>query len=183
MVRNLFVLTVASMGVLASAQVQISTDGRPSRIAAPKAGLNARDKVSIKESAAANIFEIRTSEIALKRGFNMWTKMFAKDMITDHSASFEELKLVAKKKGMMVSKTLPPMQAAIVRKLETCPRGQFDAMYRMVQMNGHKMTADMMAKGIKYGQDSDVKGYLTKTLPVVKAHLKMIEMKKTMSSV
>lgn len=181
MVRNFLVLAAASMAVVASAQVQISNDGRPSKIAAPKMGLNARDKASIKESAAANIFEIKTSEIARKRGFNMWTKMFAKDMIIDHSASFEELKLIAKKKGMMVSKTLPPMQAAIVRKLETCPRSQFDAMYRTVQLNAHRMTADMMAKGIKYGQDSDVKGYLTKTLPVVKAHLKMAEMKKTMT--
>lgn len=183
MVRSLIALAVVSASVVASAQnkVQMSADGRPSRIAAPKMGLNMRDKMSVMNAAVANLFEIRSSEIALKRGNNAWTKHFAKDMIRDHSGSFEELRLVAKRKGLMVSKTLPAKQSMVLRKLETCPRSQFDAMYRMAQIKGHEETTMALSTGIKYGKDADVRNYLIKTLPIVKAHLKNAMMKKTMT--
>ncbi|RYG31146.1 DUF4142 domain-containing protein [bacterium] len=182
MKSSLLAASLLALVVTASAQtkVDISADGRPSRISAPKKGLNTQDKMSVMNAKVANLFEIKTSEIALKRGQNAWTKQFAKDMIKEHSAAHEELRLIAKQKGVMLDKRLPKPQMAILRKLETCPRAQFDAMYRQVQIMGHKETAMKFEKGIKGGNDGDVKGYLIKMLPAVKMHLKAAEMKMTM---
>lgn len=183
MKRSLLVLSVLGLSIVASAQnkVVISADGRPSRISAPKIGLNPQDKMSIMNAKVSNLLEIKTSEIALKRGTSAWTKRFAKDMIRDHSAAHEELRLISKRKGVVLDKKLPADKMAILRKLESVPRSKFDAMYRMVQIAGHKETAMKFEKGIKNGKDDDVKGYLIKMLPAVKMHLKAAETKMTMT--
>lgn len=179
--KTTLVLALFSVGAIASAQkVPISKNGYVSKLGAPKKGLTAQDMQFIKDAAAGNQFEVRTSEIAMKNGSSAFVKQFAKEMIIDHSAAFEELKVVARKKGVMVSKKLPAPKQAIVDKLSRLRGAAFDAAYQKVQKDAHAETAAKLKKQIAGGHDSDIKNYAVTTLPAVEHHAMMLAMKRTM---
>lgn len=178
--RIAVVLSAFALGALSFGQVAISKDGRVNKLGAPKKGVSAQDAMFIKDAAAGNMFEIRSSEVAMKNGSSTFVKQFAKEMIADHGAAFAELKVVASKKGKTASKTLPPAKAAIVKKLSGLHGAAFDAAYQKAQKDAHAETAAKLEKEIKMGHDADVKDYAVKTLPAVKMHQKMLMMKKTM---
>lgn len=170
---------VAALGVAiaAFAQVPIAKDGRVERIAPPKNGLNQQDSKFILEAAAGNTFEVKTSQLALKQGRSPFVKSFAKMMIADHGASFEELKLAAKRNRRSAPKTLTPKQAAALAKLQGLRGTAFDAVYVKIQKDAHVETALKLQKEIQNGRDSDPKNYAINTLPAVKGHLKMLQTK------
>lgn len=173
-------LAIVALGATSFAQTPIARDGRVEKMGAPKTGLNAQDAMFIKDAAAGNQFEIKSSELALRNGRSPFVRQFAKEMIADHGAAFAELKVVASKKGRMASKTLPPAKAAIIKKLSGLHGAAFDAAYTKAQVAAHAETAAKLTKEIQNGRDGDIKGYAIKTLPAVKMHQKMLAMKKTM---
>lgn len=169
------------LGVTASAQkVPISKNGYVSKIGLPKRGLSRQDDMFIKDAAGGNQFEIQSSMVALKNGSSPFVKEFAKEMIADHGAAFEELKVIATKKGKVASKTLPPKLQATVDKLKGLHGAAFDAAYQKAQKDAHTETSMKMKKEIEGGHDSDIKNYAIKTLPTVEMHYKMLQTKKTM---
>ncbi len=179
--RTSLMLAGLGLGVAAFAQkVPISKSGYVSKIGMPKRGLSPQDAMFIKDAAAGNQFEIQSSMVAVKKGSSPFVREFAKEMIADHSAAYEELKTVAMKKGKMASKTLPPAKQAIVDKLSTLRGAAFDSAYQKAQKDAHTETAMKMKKEIEGGHDSEVKNYAIKTLPTVEMHFKMLETKKTM---
>lgn len=174
-------LAALALGVSASAQTAVSPkDGYANKVGMPKSGLSAQDKAFMKQAAAGNQFEIKSSEVAMKNGSSTFVKKFAKMMIVDHGAAFEELKVTGSKKGVMVSKTLPSKQAAIVKKLSGLKGAAFDSAYIKAQKDAHMDTAMKFEKEIKAGNDSDAKNYAIKTLPAVKMHQKMLATKMVM---
>ncbi len=174
-------IAALSLGVLAVAQTTVSkANGYPNKIGAPKVGLTPQDRGFIKDAAGGNQFEIKSSEVALKNGSSPFVKGFAKMMITDHGAAFEELKVVGTKKRVTVPKALPPKQAAVVKKLSGLHGAAFDAAYLKAQKDAHAETAMKMEKEIKTGHDAEAKNYAIKTLPAVKMHQKMLATKSLM---
>jgi putative membrane protein len=95
-------------------------------------------------------------------------------MVRDHGSAFEELKLLAGRKGKKVSKTLPPKLQAVIDRLGRLNGAGFDAAYVKAQKTAHAETAMKMRMEIQNGHDSDVKGYAINTLPAVQMHAKML---------
>ena len=168
------------LGVAASGQkVPISKTGYVSKVGMPKAGLSAQDLAFMKQAAAGNTFEVRTSEIALKKSSSPFVKEFAKEMIRDHSSAFEQLKTLAMKKRMMVSKRLPAPLEAKVMMLEGLHGAAFNSAYQKAQKDAHADTAMKFKKEIETGRDSQVKNYAIIILPAVEMHQRMLATKKT----
>ncbi|RYG26401.1 DUF4142 domain-containing protein [bacterium] len=170
-----------ALAAVAGAQVPIARDGRVERLHQPKIGLNAQDSKFILDAAAGNTFEVRSSQLAVRNGRSPFVRQFAKEMILDHGSAFEELKLLARKKGRRVSKVLPPKYQAIIARLSRLRGGAFDAAYQQAQKAAHEETAAKLRKEIANGRDGDVKSYAIKMLPAVEMHLKMLLTKRTMT--
>ncbi|HEY0868655.1 MAG TPA: DUF4142 domain-containing protein, partial [Fimbriimonas sp.] len=99
-----------STGCMAFAQDQVSAGGRPLRmtqIPPQKLGLNSVDAQALRDIAIANMFEIKTSEIAMKRGGSAWTRQYAKEMVHEHTQAQNEVKLMARQKGISLPDRLP----------------------------------------------------------------------------
>jgi len=175
-----FLLGALAFSAMATAQTPISRDGRVEKIGPPRSGLNVQDAKFIKDAAAGNTFEVRSSQLALKRGRSPIVKKFALRMIADHGSAFEELKLLAKRKGRPVSKTLPPKLQVTIDRLSRLQGSSFDAAYEKAQKQAHAETAQKMKREIQFGHDSDVKGYAINTLPAVQMHAKMLATRKGM---
>ena len=179
--KPILMLSALVLAVAACAQTSVSkATGYPDKVGMPRTGLTAQDKKFMMDAAAGNQFEIKSSEAALKNGSSEFVKKFAKQMIVDHSAAFEELKLTASKKGMTVPKKLPAPKQAVVDKLTGLKGAAFDVAYIKAQKDAHAETAMKMEKEIKTGHDADAKNYAIKTLPAVKMHQKMLATKMVM---
>ena len=179
--RPILTLSALILAVAACAQTSVSkATGYPDKVGMPRKGLSAQDRTFIMDAAAGNQFEIKSSEAAMKNGSSSFVKKFAKMMIVDHGAAFDELKVDAAKKGVMVSKKLPAPKQAIVDKLSGLKGAAFDAAYLKAQDAAHKETAMKMEKQIKTGHDEVAKNYAIKTLPAVKMHQKMLMTKMVM---
>lgn len=173
-------LILVALAVGATAQTQIGSKGYPNKIGLPKRGLTSQDKAFMKAAAGGNQFEIKSSEAALKNGSSAFVKRFAKRMIVDHGAAFEELKVTGRKKGVRVTKTLPAPKQAIVNRLMGLKGAAFDSAYIKAQKASHAETAAVFEKEIKLGHDEDAKNYAIKVLPTVREHQKMLATKMVM---
>lgn len=174
-------IVTLALASIAGAQVPVARDGRVERLHAPKMGLNAQDSKFIMDAAAGNTFEVRSSQLAQRNGRSVFVRQFAKEMVADHGMAFEELKLLARKKGRRVSKVLPPKHQAIIARLSRLNGAAFDAAYQQAQRAAHEETAAKLRKEIANGRDGDVKSYAVKMLPAVEMHLKMLLAKRTMT--
>jgi|GEM_PF-2191654 len=163
-----------------TAGVQFNQDGRPERIFIPVSGLNNSDMNFLKQAAIANMFEIESSKIAQDKGSSAFTKEFSKEMLADHTASLEEMRLIANAKGFTLPQDLPGPQKRMIEKLQSLSGDAFDAAYAKFQKGGHEDASMAFKHEIANGQDQDVKAYAVKTLPVVTMHYKMVLTGKTM---
>jgi putative membrane protein len=175
------ILGALAVAALGNAQVPIAKDGRVEKLHPPKSGLNAQDGRFIMDAAAGNTFEVRSSQLAIKNGNSAFVKQFAKEMVLDHGSAFEELKLIAHKKGRMVSKKLPAKLQATIDRLSRLRGAAFDSAYQSAQKAAHTETAAKIKKEIEAGRDGDVRSYAEKILPAVEMHQKMLATKRTMT--
>ncbi|AIE87254.1 DUF4142 domain-containing protein [Fimbriimonas ginsengisoli] len=181
--KNFGAIAVAAFSLVVPAfaqNVSISQDGRPERLFRTVSGLNSRDMKFVKDAAAANMFEILTSQLAAERSNDTFVQEFAKEMIHEHKGSQEELKAVASNKGVSLPSNLPSKLQKAYNKLASLRGSAFDSAYQMWQKDGHAATSMKFKGEIQNGRDQDVKAYAVKTLPAVTMHYKMLIAKKTM---
>jgi len=168
---------------LACAQDQVSAGGRPLRmtqIPPQKMGLNATDMMALRNIAIANMFEIKSSQLALSRGGSAWTREFGKEMIHEHTGAQNELRSLASSKGVGLPSGLPAAQRAMLSRLAGLHGSAFDSMYRQAQLKGHVQTEMKLRTAMARGHDADVRGFEVKLLPAVVMHKRMAILKQTM---
>jgi putative membrane protein len=185
--KKIFTTALAATAMLsvvpafAQQNVRFSYDGRPERMFRTVKGLNMHDSMGIKDAAVSNMLEIKTSELALNRGQSTWVRQYAKEMIADHKAAHEELRLIANRKGVDLPGALPASKQKMVNQLARLRGAAFDRKYREIQLMGHRETSAKFQEHIRGGRDEDVKSYLVKTLPAVKMHYRMAQIRRTMT--
>jgi putative membrane protein len=168
--------------VTASAQVAISQDGRPEKMAAIKhnKGLNNTDMKMFQAIYWGNAFEIKASEIAVNRGQSAWAKQYAKEMVHEHTMAQNELKLLAQDKGVSLNNNMPRELVNALNRLRNASSSSFDSQYRAAIMSSHAQASTTLQKAIKFGHDEEVRSYAIKMLPAVKDHYAMAQIRKTM---
>lgn len=167
-------LGVVSFGEPLMAQTKMSRDGRPEKMFRPLKGMTAQDLNFARAASASNLFEIQSSQLALRKTSDPFVTQFAKRMIADHQMAQDELKSVAQKKGIQLPQDLPAPLKKTLARLQTAKGKGFDRAYLVAQVEGHEKTAVAMRKEISKGRDEDVKGFAVKTLPAVKRHHQML---------
>jgi putative membrane protein len=172
---------VLAVSAVSMAQTKITYDGRPERLYMPRAAVSIQDSNFLKAAAIANIFEIESSKLAASRANSTFVRQFAKEMVMDHVAAFDELKTVADKNGVDLPGHLPPKLANWINKLRNSQGAAFDRNYKIAQEMGHKDTKAKMQTEVKMGHNEDARDYAVKTLPGVTMHLRMLKMGMTMT--
>ncbi len=173
---------VMACAVGANAQVSISQDGRPERMAAIKhnSGLNNTDMKTLQQIYLCNAFEIKASEIALNRGQSAWAKQYAKEMVHEMTMAQNELKLLASDKSISLNNNLPRELVNALSRLRYVSSASFDSEYRAAMMSSHAQSSLTLQNAIKNGRDEMVRSYAIKMLPTVKDHYAMAQIRKTM---
>ena len=130
----------------------------------------------VKEVATSDLFEIQSSTLAQQKG-NAAEKSFAGQMITDHTKTSTELKqLVSSGKVKAdVPTVLDRSHQSKLDKLKDASGKDFNSDYASDQVSAHKDAVSLFERYAKGGDNSDLKDWVSKTLPTLKHHLEMAE--------
>jgi putative membrane protein len=131
------------------------------------------DSAFVEALAQGDMAEVAAGKLAAQRGQTQGIKDFGQKMVTDHSKNDSELKTLAKARGVELPATVDEEHAGATAKLEDASSGKFDADYIHAQVKAHEKTVQLLENEIHHGQDSAVKEFAQKTLPVVSHHLAM----------
>ena len=130
----------------------------------------------VKKAAIGNMFEVKSSQLALKRSKNADVREFAKQMVADHGKAGGELKTAVadSKLKLMVPAKLDAKHAANYNKLAKSKK--FDADYIAAQKKAHDDTVELFQSYADNGDNMALKNFATATLPTLKLHQDHVNM-------
>jgi putative membrane protein len=128
-----------------------------------------------RKAAASNLFEIRSSRLALQRSRNPAVRRFARQMIADHTALTARMNAMLARNG--ISPPAPILDSAhryLLRQLATTPAPAFDRAYLSQQLNAHVQAVNLLSRYERRGANPVVRNAAANALPVVEQHLAMV---------
>jgi putative membrane protein len=138
------------------------------------ADLSSADKDFMKDAAEGGLAEVTLAKLALSKAKRADVKMFAQQMIRDHSAANKQLQQVASSKNYKLPTGPGVKNDALKARLQVLSGQDFEEAYINSMVDDHKKDVEEFQKESADGTDSDVKSFASQTLPILKEHLNMI---------
>jgi putative membrane protein len=139
------------------------------------AKLSSADKSFVEKAAIGGLAEVQMGKLAQQKAGSDQVKQFGTRMVDDHSKANDQLKQVASSKGIALPSDLDSEHKSKMSKLEKLSGAQFDRAYMDDMVSDHKKDVAEFQKQAKSGNDADIKGFASKTLPTLQEHLTMAE--------
>jgi putative membrane protein len=158
----------ATASVVADASAGISSIGADMDASKPQ------DFVT--KAAIANMFEIKTSEQAVKTSKNADVLAFAKMMIKDHTAAGKTFETaVGVTSGLTPPAALDDDHQKTLDDLAAKTGADFDKAYVDIQQSAHADAVNLFDDYSKNGKDAALQTFATDTLPTLQAHKDKID--------
>lgn len=133
------------------------------------------DSKFVMDAAKGGMMEVEMGRMASDHATNPEVKQFAQRMVTDHTKANDELKSVASQKGITLPTSIDASDKAKMDKMSKMSGDAFDKAYMDDMVKDHKKDVAEFRKEANAGQDADIKGFASKTLPTLEEHLKMAQ--------
>jgi len=128
----------------------------------------------VDKAVVGGMFEVESSQLALKTSKDPDVKKFADTMVSDHGKANAELEALAKEQKLTVPTKLDKKHTEMLDSLQKAGAG-FDAPYIKAQLEGHVTTVNMFEQYAENGDNEALQTFAVKTLPTLRMHLDMIE--------
>ena len=128
----------------------------------------------IQAAAQGGMTEVKLGELASRTGQRDDVKQFGQRMVKDHGGINDDLKALAAQKGVTLPDNLDAEHQEMVDKMSALSGSDFDNAYIAGMIKDHKTDAKAFKAESSATKDTDVKGFVDKTIPVVNEHLKLI---------
>jgi putative membrane protein len=139
------------------------------------AATSAQDFVG--KAAVSNMFEIESSQLALKNASSADVKAFAQQMIDDHTKAGNELKSTLANVGTIQAPgALDAAHKTSLDALAGKTGAAFDDAYIVDQMKAHDEAVTLFTDYSTSGDNPALKDFAGKTLPVLKSHQQHVQM-------
>ncbi len=127
--------------------------------------------------AAANggMAEVELGKLAQEKGANSKVKDFGAMMVSDHSKANDEMKALAKSKGITLPDAIDSEEQKTKDDLSAKSGADFDKAYVSNMIDDHKKDIKDFEDATKNLKDADLKAFAVKTLPTLKMHLDAIQ--------
>ncbi|MCU7552166.1 DUF4142 domain-containing protein [Chitinophagaceae bacterium LB-8] len=129
------------------------------------------DTTFVKEAASGSLMEIESGKLAQQIAINPRVKSLGEMMVRDHSKLYDELKSLASAKNLMLSDSLSKKSKDHLEAMRKMTGKDFDKHYPEMMVKDHTEDVRKFEKASNSANDSDLKGWVDKTLPVLKVHL------------
>ena len=136
--------------------------------------VSAQDQNFVQQAASSDMFEIRSSQLALQRSRSSAVRRMAQQLIADHTRSSHQLAALAQAKGIVLPTELDPEQQRMMMALENTRR-IFDSEYARQQTFAHQAAITAYQTEISSGYDAELRGFAQQTLPILQQHLAMAQ--------
>ena len=136
--------------------------------------LSAADSDFILAAAQGGMTEVKLGELAARNGTRDDVREFGKTMVKDHTSINDDLRTLAAQKGVSLTGTLDATHQEKLDKMSALTGAGFDDAYIAAMIKGHKSVAKEFKAEAATTQDSDIKTFLDKSLPIVESHLKHV---------
>ena len=120
--------------------------------------------------ASSDMFEIKSSQMALKASASAEVKSFAQQMINDHTKSSKKLKSAAAAEKIKVPAKTADKHQAMLASLEGKKGPEFDRAYMDEQSKAHDEAVALFTSYAEAGEEPKLKAFAAETLPTLKMH-------------
>src|ERR1700709_245418 len=127
--------------------------------------------------AAANggMAEVALGQLAQQKAADSKVKDFGAMMVSDHSKANDEMKALAKSKGIVLPDSTDSKEQKVKNDLSGKSGADFDKAYVSNMIDDHKEDIKELEDASKNCKDADLKAFAVKTLPTLKMHLDAIQ--------
>jgi putative membrane protein len=129
----------------------------------------------VKEAASGGMMEVQLGKLAQKKASSKDVKDFGALMVKDHSKANDQLKSVAKKNNITLSKKLMDKHQKHVDELSKLSGKDFDEEYVNMMKDDHEEDISKFQKASEDLENNDVKNFAKNTLPVLKKHKEKVD--------
>jgi len=133
------------------------------------------DQDFVRFASASGLAEVNLSNLAAKQASRDEVKQFAQHMVEDHTKSNKELINFANQKQLPVATQMDRMHQDLMTSMGRLSGEQFDREYMAGQVRDHEMVVAAFEAKAKDARDTELKTWVTKTLPTLREHLKMAQ--------
>ncbi len=134
------------------------------------AQLGSADRKFIDDAASAGMFEVQAAQLAQSKAQDSQNKTYAQQMIADHEKNNQQLMQIAQTKGVSPPTKLEAKHQALLAKLQKAEGADFDKQYGRIMDQSHKEAVQLFERGEKQVKDSELKSYISQTLPTLHQH-------------
>jgi len=168
-------LLVATGAASAQAASGAMSGGANTASVQSAAKVSSADRSFVEKAAIGSMAEVQMGKLAQQKAGSDQVKQFGTRMVDDHSKANDDLKQVASHKGITLPSDLDAKHKNKMAKLEKLSGAQFDRAYMDDMVSDHKKDVAEFEKQAKSGNDADIKGFASKTLPTLQQHLSLAE--------
>jgi len=123
------------------------------------------------EAASGGMMEVKLGQLAQQKAQNPRVKDFGAMMVKDHSQANDELKAIAARQNIALPDSMSNDKQQNVQKLSDKTGKDFDKAYMDMMVDDHKEDIDKFKDAAQNVQDTAVKAFASKTLPILQKHL------------
>ena len=123
-------------------------------------------------ASSIDLYEIRSSELALTRARSPAHRDFARRMIADHKGTSAQLSLAGRRLNLLPSATLLPRHQAMMDELSAS--GDFDAIYHRQQIAVHQAALKLHGDFAARGESATLRPVAKNAAGIVRRHFDMM---------
>jgi putative membrane protein len=132
------------------------------------------DETFAMTASEAGLTEVTLGKLAERKASSKGVKDFGQMMVADHNKANDELKTLAKKKGIILPGECTMCQQKIAE-LDKLTGKEFDKKYVEMMVADHKDVVAKFTTEASQGKDSDIKRWASEKLATIKHHLTAAE--------
>lgn len=129
----------------------------------------------VTNAAMSDMYEIQSSQLALKQAQSADLKKYAQMMVTDHTKMTADLKKAAgSAQGVTVPTALDERRQGMLDNLKQATGAKFDEVYREQQAAAHQEALTLARTYADAGDNAALKAHASKGAPMIENHLQMV---------
>jgi len=169
---RLLLVSVAAVALLSGCATQQPTE--PVVAVDPSSPLAAPNYLSM--AGSSDQFEIQSGQLAQQMSQNPGVRQIGQMLVADHTNSTQQLMAAAQSAGITPPPpALRPEHAALLQQIQSAPPGQFDMVFRDVQIQAHQQALQLHQGYASGGDTPALRTAATNIVPVVQNHLTMLQ--------
>lgn|GEM_PF-3791164 len=145
------------------------------RYTVANAPLAAADRQFILDATSGGLFEVRSSELAVKKTTSDKVKALANHIINDHQRANSDMLNLTKAKNIDVPTTLNTKHQAMLDELTKLDGAAFDEAYLRQQRTAHDEAIGLYETAARGATDNDLKNFAQSKIDILRQHARMID--------